>query len=311
MDHGYLPDGTQFRRWRPVSPLDQRWRAAMTEKATELRDQWLARRAELIAAGTFDAAIARLIQGWHAGYIPRPIQVQGRSAQAMLMELGFDASIAASLDPEEPDTDEFPSQSARRQAADYLMSPIKEGRDLTPADVVRVHGLLCPVIKPKAFPGIGDPSRLSRFKTRGRFREHTALVLGSDRRSEGGVPAGPAGHGGSRDVQGYGRCAPGRGPGAARAAWTLYALSIVHPFYDGNGRVARMLASFVLVPRWGLPAVDSAACTRFTLTRSPRLALISRRCWCGWLPTARTRCSGRRWMLSSSQSESAEPRRER
>jgi hypothetical protein len=254
MDHGYLPDGTQFRRWRPVSPLDQRWRAAMTEEATQLRDRWLARRAELIAAGTLDASIGRLIQGWHSqGFLPRAIQVQNRPAQAMLMELGFDASIAASLDPEEPDTDEFPSESARRQAADCLMAPIKEGRDLTPVDVVRVHGLLCPVIKPKAFPGIGDPSRLSRFKARGRFREHTALVLGSDRVLKEGCPPDQL----SKEIlamaKATGDARRAGVLGAARAAWTLYALSIVHPFYDGNGRMARMLGSFVLVRDGGFP----------------------------------------------------------
>ncbi len=254
MDHGYLPDGTQFRRWRPVSPLDQRWRAAMTEEATRLRDQWLVRRAELIAAGTLDASIARLIEEWHSeGYLPRPIQLQNRPAQAMLMELGFDASIAASLDPDEPDTDAFPSESARRQTADFLMTPIKEGRDLSPVDVVRVHGLLCPAIKPKGFPGIDDTSRVSRYKARGRFREHPALVMGSDRVLKEGCPPDRL----SKEVfamsKATGDARRAGVVGAARAAWTLYALSIVHPFYDGNGRVARMLGSFVLVRDGGFP----------------------------------------------------------
>jgi hypothetical protein len=254
MDHGYLPDGTQFRRWRPVSPLDQRWRAAMTEESTALRDQWLARRAELVEAGKLDQSVARLVEGWHAqGFLPRLVPTKDRSPQAILLELGFDASIAASLNPEEPDTDEFPSEGARRQAADLLMAPIREDRDLTPADVARLHGLVCPTVRPKAMAGIGDPSRLSRFKARGRFRSHVALVLGSDRIYKEGCPPDRL----SQEVLAMSKATGDARRagilGAARAAWTLYALSVVHPFYDGNGRVARMLGSFVLVRDGGFP----------------------------------------------------------
>jgi hypothetical protein len=254
MDHGYLPDGTKFRRWRPVSPLDQRWRAAMTEEATALRDQWLARRAELAEAGKLDESVARLVEGWQAqGYLPRPIPTKGRAAQGILLELGFDASIAASLDPEEADAGDFPSESARRQAADLLMAPIREDRDMTPAEVARLHAVVCPTLRPKAMPGFGDPSRLSRLQARGRFRNHSALVLGSDRIFKEGCPPDRL----SQEVLAMSRAtgdARRAGVlGAARAAWTLYALSVVHPFYDGNGRVARMLGSFVLVRDGGFP----------------------------------------------------------
>src|SRR5262245_11553002 len=151
MEYGSLPDGTKVRRWRPVTPLDQRWRAAMTPKATDLRDRWLARRQELSAANRLDAAIAALVKSWETrGYLPRPVPTEGRPAQSVLLELGFDASVAASLDPEDPEAHEFPSPSARSQAADALLKVIKEDRDLTPADVAKLHGLTCTTLKPTA-----------------------------------------------------------------------------------------------------------------------------------------------------------------
>jgi Fic family protein len=38
-----------------------------------------------------------------------------------------------------------------------------------------------------------------------------------------------------------------QGPADVRAAWLHHAFSQIHPFQDGNGRVARVLASFVLI----------------------------------------------------------------
>jgi Fic/DOC family len=274
MEYGSLPDGTQVRRWRPVTPLDQRWRAAMTPKATELRDLWLRRRAELCAAGKLDGAVATLVKSWEArGYLPRPVPTGGRPAQSVLLELGFDACVAASLDPEDPDASEFPTPSARSQAADGLLKVIKEDRDLTPADVAKLHGLTCPTLKPKAYPGIGDPSRLSRFQARGRFRSHPAIVLGSDRVFKEGCPPERV----SQEVlamakaTGDARRAGILGP--ARAAWTLYALSVVHPFYDGNGRVARMLGSFVLVRDGGFPLLIPPALHKIYLDAFARARL--------------------------------------
>ena len=253
MEYGHLPDGTQFRRWRPVSPLDQRWRAALTEESVALRDQWLARRAELASSGALDAGIARLIERWVAeAYLPRPVETSGRPAQAMLLELGFDASIAASLDVGS-DMGEFPSLSARRQTADVLMAAIREQRDLTPADVARLHGLLCPTIKPKPYPGDRGPSPVSRNESRGRFRGHPILVMGSDRVLKEGCPPGRVSSEVLAMVKATGDARRAGVIGPARAAWTLYALSVVHPFYDGNGRVARMLGSFVLVRDGGFP----------------------------------------------------------
>jgi hypothetical protein len=246
----------------------------MTPKATDLRDRWLARRQELCAANKLDDAIAALVTNWETrGYLPRPVQTDGPVAQSILLELGFDACVAASLDPEDPGTDEFPSPSARSQAADALLRVIKEDRDLTPADLVRLHGLVCPSLKPKAFPGVGDPSRLSRLRMRGRFRTHPAVVLGSDRVFKEGCPPERV----SQEVlamakaTGDARRAGILGP--ARAAWTLYALSVVHPFYDGNGRVARMLGSFVLVRDGGFPLLIPPALHKIYLDAFARARL--------------------------------------
>lgn len=274
MEYGSLPDGTQVRRWRPVTPLDQRWRAALTPKSIELRDLWLKRRDELSSAGKLDAAIAALVQSWQArGYLPRPVRTEGRPASAILLELGFDACVAASLDPEDPDAGEFPSVSARSQAADALLKVLKEDRDLTPADVAKLHGLICPTLKPKAYPGIGDPSRVSRLQMRGRFRAHPAIVLGSDQVFKEGCPPERV----SQEVlamakaTGDARRAGIQGP--ARAAWTLYALSVVHPFYDGNGRVARMLGSFVLIRDGGFPLLIPPALHKIYLDAFARARL--------------------------------------
>jgi hypothetical protein len=274
MNYGSLPDGTQVRRWRPVTPLDQRWRAAMTPKATDLRDRWLARRQQLAAAGKLDAAIARLVKSWETrGYLPRPVPTEGRSAPSILLELGFDACVAASLDPEDLGAAEFPSPSARSQAADALLRVIKEDRDLTPADVAKLHSLVCPTLKPKSYPGIGDPSRLSRSQARGRFRAHPAIVLGSDSVFKEGCPPEHV----SQEVLAMSKATGDARRagilGAARAAWTLYALSVVHPFYDGNGRVARMLGSFVLVRDGGFPLLIPPAIHKIYLDAFARARL--------------------------------------
>jgi hypothetical protein len=247
---GRLPDGSTYLRYVPALPLDARWR--MPDDTDGLRARWLILRTALAEAGRLDAAVRGLVDHWASrGLLVRPIATGGRSHVAVLLELGIDAAVAASAEVS-TDLTKWPTEAGRRQAADLLAKLLKQGVDITLAEMMQVHGWLCPTLRPEAAPGlIQDPEVYKN--SRGKFRRHQVLVIdGAGLRKESApidrvVPLL------AEAIRANAAARAAGVPSIVRAAWVLHVLGVIHPFYDGNGRMARTLASAVMVRAGGFP----------------------------------------------------------
>lgn len=254
--HGRLPDGTEFVRWHPAFPLDEKWLRSIGDETTTYLNRWLALRADLVASGRIDHFVRKLIEDWStSNSLVRPIATEGRPHVPLLLELGVDAAVAASLHKARAGLTEsqsaLPTEGARRQAAELLMVPIREGRDLIPGDFLKLHSLICTGFERNTLYNADDMGIMKR--ARGLMRSHPAFVVGNDQVIKEGCPPDRL----MEELVALGRAvgdARRSGHvGPVRAAWGLYAMSVVHPFYDGNGRVARMFASFTMIRDGGFP----------------------------------------------------------
>ncbi len=247
---GRLPDGTSFVPWAGVKPLSARWISALDPHQRALREEWIARRARARERGTLTAELAHRIEcWWRAGRLPRGVAVTDEAPEQVLLELACDAAVGASKASSGANREGFPALEDRARSASLLGTAIAGRRAPSRTDVMQLHAQLCPSLRPSPLDG----RRSENVQARGRLRRDRGFVLGSDRILKEGCPPdrleveldallralAPAG--GSDEID------------PARAAWALYALLMLHPFYDGNGRVARLIASFVMVRDGGMP----------------------------------------------------------
>jgi hypothetical protein len=250
---GRLKDGTPYRRFAPPLPLDERWSLPPDPAGVEVRDNWVKLRSSLMQSNQLDAAAQKLLQFWFDhGLIPRPIKGEGSDHIALFLKAGIDTAMAASSKTNSDVRRSFIPEASRQEAAELLARPIRQNCDLTPLEISTLHRMACPVDQVMSREGVMT-DRIGRNE--GTFRSKPIYVMGTDWVMKEGAPPRQIMTELLKVIEAN-RALRQKGVLAiVRAAWVLYAFSVVHPFYDGNGRVARMLASMVLVRGGRLPFI--------------------------------------------------------
>ncbi len=251
-----LQDGTPYRRFQPPLPLDERWTLPDEGEGADLRARWAERRQWLERAGRFESCIAATLDRWaEDGTLPRRIPGAGTSAEELLLSAACDAAIVAYLDPNDASKamPDLPTETARATAARILLRPLVNDADLTPADFAQLQALICPKLRPSELHGAKHDKPPNGG--RGRFRVHRAMVLGTDRVFKEAAPPERVITLMVEVVNANARSRRAGVPAIVRAAWIVYAVSVVHPFYDGNGRIARLAGSLALIRRRKLPFI--------------------------------------------------------
>lgn len=255
-EFAHLQDGTPYRRFQPPLPLDERWTLPDDGEGADLRARWTEHRQRLEGIGRFDEFIARVLGRWaEDGTLARPIPGAGLNAAELLLSAACDAAVVAYLDPNDASkaVPDLPTETARSTAARILLRPLVHDADLTPADFAQLQALICPKLKPSELHGAKHDKPPNGG--RGRFRVHRAMVLGSDRVFKEAAPPERVITLMVEVVNANARARRAGVPAIVRAAWIVYAVSVVHPFYDGNGRIARLAGSLALIRRRKLPFI--------------------------------------------------------
>jgi hypothetical protein len=251
---GCLKDGTPFRRFAPPLPLDDQWTLPNDPGALEVRDRWVNLRSSLMQTGQLEVAVQKLLRFWFEhGLLPRPIEDEGSDHVALLLKAGIDTAMAARSKTNIDVRESFIPEASRRQAAELLARPIRQEGEITPMEIGHLHRVTCPFTELID----KDGKTVDRFKgqNEGTFRSKPIYVMGTDWVMKEGAPAKQIVPELLKIIEAN-RAMRQKGVLAiVRAAWVLYAFSVVHPFYDGNGRIARMLASMVLIRGGRLPLI--------------------------------------------------------
>lgn len=241
-------------RWEPITDLSDADRSAASEELPPLARMWQNIRGKLDPAQIHDFN-DRLKREWaiETGIIERLYTLDQGTTQ-LLIEQGIDASLIASNATDQPPELVAGMIQDHAEAVDWLFDAVASDRPLSTSFVKQLHQLM--TRKQEFAAGVdqfGRPARLKLlhgdYKRRpnnptrpdGRVHEycppeHVAaemdqLIKMHDRHLEEGVPA---------DVS---------------AAWLHHRFVQIHPFQDGNGRVARALASLALIRAGMFPLV--------------------------------------------------------
>lgn len=241
-------------RWKPLEPLADPARLAVPElRAFEAL--WHKQKERLDSSGAYRPFWERLARSWsiETGIIERIYDLSA-GATEVLIEQGFEANLL-----HHGDTDTKPERlieilNDHRQGLGLVMDLIGGRRELTPRWIKDLHALLCRHQSSVMAREQGPPHRLIEIPF-----EHGVYKL---------LPNSPT----LPDGRVHEYCRPEHVaseiermialyleiPGSlpeVRSAWLHHAFTQIHPFQDGNGRLARGLASIDFIRAGLFPLV--------------------------------------------------------
>ncbi|ODA36479.1 Fic family protein [Planctopirus hydrillae] len=245
------------RQWSPIEDLPEDWRETLVDKSVQAAMQaWIDRAEELRQSEAYKEFTERLHRRWsiETGIIEDAYTVS-RSATETLIQHGLDAALISHEDVgnEEP-IEVLRKIEDHQRAIQGLYSFASDQRPLGVSFIRELHQVLMAhqqtYLAVDQFGNRGPRQlKLGDWKTwpnhvdlpgGGRFEycppeqvasEMDQLVEWHRKHLETGVPP---------DIE---------------AAWLHHRFTLIHPFEDGNGRVARTLATMVLLKGRWLPMV--------------------------------------------------------
>ncbi len=244
------------RKWEPITDLPSDWAASLSNSQTKaLVDAWLEQKDELQEKGVYKDFLGRLKREWsiETGVI-EGIYTLTEGATKTLIEKGLDASFLARGDTDDEPQNVIAKIEDHQSAINGLYDFVSGKRQLGTSYIKELHVVLTDHQRTyHARDTLGN--WVVRDLPRGEWKklknnvEHTDGAVFEfcppehvDQEMENLVSMHlrHLNEGVSADIE---------------AAWLHHRFSIIHPFTDGNGRVARCIATMVLLRENWLPLV--------------------------------------------------------
>ena len=236
-----------YRLWKPIE-LAANWRACDTSTLDELAPAWFKRREVLQDKSAEYQEFMAELKREHAietGIVERLYDLD-KGVTETLIKKGFAGSYISHNDTNVPVPRLMAHLSDHLNAVDFVFDVAKENRPLTIGFIKELHQLVCQ--NQKSTEGrdqfgktIKIPLRKGAFKVNENnpAREDGAKILYC-----------PPEHVQSEMdnlIAIYNQAESDAVSPLICAAWFHHAFTMIHPFQDGNGRVARLLASLMLI----------------------------------------------------------------
>lgn len=242
-------------QWKPITPLSEQDKSVELSDVESLKAAWLEVKGKLAesSATNLKNFEERLARQWsiETGIIERIYDLD-RGTTEVLVELGFVADLV-----ERSSTNRDPAELVEilrdhKAAIDLVQDCVSNSRPLTVGLINDLHSIL--TRHQEVVEGIDQFDRAVSFPLKhGAFKE----LPNNPTRDDGSVHEYcPPIHVRSEMDQliawydQYGAVNP-----ILLAAWLHHRFSQIHPYQDGNGRVARVLANLVLVKHQLFPVV--------------------------------------------------------
>ena len=235
-------------KWRPIEPLPEPWRDLSDGDIEEIRRLWAKLQERLEGTGKLSDFLQQIRREWaiETGVIEGVYSID-KGVTESLIEQGIDAAyIPHGTTDKSPD---FVAQVVldQQDALEHIFALVKDDRALTVGFIRQLHAAL--VRNQDVYVVVDSAGKtFEKELEKGVFK----VLPNNPRRHEDG------------EIHEY--CSPeqtssemdnliqfhaeheARGVSAdVAAAWLHHAFAQIHPFPDGNGRVARALASAVLI----------------------------------------------------------------
>jgi hypothetical protein len=250
-----MTDRRKGHRWEPITDLSPGLSATRFPELDALVAVFDRRRGELEGASALREFQARMVRSWsiETGILER-LYTLTESATLTLLEQGFDAALLSHGDSDLPPDQLVAILRDHQDAAEGLFQFVRGGRSLSISYVRELHQVLtqhqptCDAMDAqgnwvkvplrrgdwKVLPN--NPGDVKTGEVWHQYSPPEQVASEMDR-----LVALHAQHGDVHFV--------------VEAAWLHHRFTQIHPFQDGNGRVARALASLVCIRGRGFPLV--------------------------------------------------------
>ncbi|QMU65153.1 MAG: Fic family protein [Flavobacteriaceae bacterium] len=233
--------------WKPIR-FDDEWNKTDTSKLDDILPSWYRKR-EILQSGSkeYEDFLNRL-KRQHAietGIVERLYDLKEGITETFIKE-GFVESYL-----QHGDTNISPNKligylSDHFEAIDFIFDVVKNERPISKNFILQLHQLITKNQDfSEAIDTLGRQVRVPLLK--GKFKEHE----NNPRRSDGTkfiyCPPIHVENEIDKLINIYEGLEDGEASPIVISAWFHHAFSIIHPFQDGNGRLARLLASLILI----------------------------------------------------------------
>jgi Fic family protein len=251
--------------WRPIDDLPVDSKALARPETAALVQAWKEHAQSLKQRAAYDRFLVQLRRQWaiETGILERLYSLS-EGATKTLIERGFDEALISHGDTDRPPRDVIAMITDQHHAIEGLYQFISGSRPLGTSYVKELHRVLTEnQPRYEAFDTLGN--RVQRDLPRGEWKKWPNNVEGPEGFHFEFCPPEHVdaemerllGMHDAHDKAGI--------PPDVEAAWLHHRFTLIHPFADGNGRVARCLATLVLLKAEWLPLV---------VTRSDRTLYI-------------------------------------
>lgn len=226
--------------WRPIETLSDPGALALPEMRA-LTKLWRTQRERIEKHRAWPAFWARMVRWWsiETGVIERVFDISLGVTQVLVAQ-GFDASLIPHGESDRPAGEVIQILEDHVSSMEMVMDVVGGSRKLTVGWIKELHALICAHQEyAEAVTQLGQHVKIPL--PRGTFKSRP----NSPKRPDGSIheycPPEHVAAEMDRLVQLY-EGLPADLP-EVRSAWLHHAFTAIHPFEDGNGRVARALAS--------------------------------------------------------------------
>ena len=241
-------------RWAPITDLTDDDRASASEELPALARTWDQVRGTLDPRQVDDFN-ERLKREWaiETGIIER-LYTLDRGTTRLLIEHGIDAALIAS-----DATDQAPDQVAgiigdHAQVVDWLFDAVTEARPVSVSFIKQLHQFM--TRKQLYAPGIDMFGRRREVELRhGQFKIRPNNPMRPDGKMHEYCPPEQVDSEMDCLMELHASHAAAAEAPDVSAAWLHHRFVQIHPFQDGNGRIARAIASLVLISAGWFPLV--------------------------------------------------------
>jgi len=252
-------------RWAPITDLTDDDRAAASEELPALARTWAQVR-ETLDPQQVDEFNERLKREWaiETGIIERLYSLD-RGTTEILIKHGIDASLIASDSTDQPPELVAGIIRDHAEAVDWLFDTVTSERPLSNSFMKQLHQFM--TRKQLFATGIDMFGREHEIELRrGEFKVRPNNPVRPDGRLHEYCPPEHVDAEMDRLIEMHNQhSTEGTAPDVS-AAWLHHRFAQIHPFQDGNGRIARAIASLVLIGAGWFPLV---------VTRDDRARYIS------------------------------------
>jgi Fic family protein len=232
--------------WNGIN-FNNSWSNASTDLLDVLLTAWERKREQFSKdTGQFDAFFIKL-KRTHAietGIVEKLYDLS-RGVTETFIKDGFNSSLLSHGDTNIEDSKLISFLTDHYEAIDYIFDLVKDKRDITAHVIKEIHQF---VAKSQDYTEAKDQfGSLKKVKFhKGIFKVHPNNPVRDDGTLFEYCPPEHTISEIERLIQLY-KENEGKVSGVILAAWFHHAFTQIHPFQDGNGRVARLLSSFILI----------------------------------------------------------------